>query len=90
MIYKGRIKMSNKVFDILRTLCEIVIPALGTLYFALAKIWHLPYGTEIVGTCAALATFIGAIVGVNRASFNAVEKSVDAYIINQTKEDTKE
>lgn len=82
--------MSNRVFDVLRALCEIIIPAIGALYFAIAKIWQLPYGTEITGTCAALATFIGAIVGVNRASFNAVEKSVDAYIINQTKKDTEE
>lgn len=63
--------MTNRLFDLLRTLCEIVIPALGTLYFALAKIWHLPYGTEIVGTCAALATFLGALIGVKRAGYNA-------------------
>ena len=69
--------MSNRLFDILRTLCEIVIPAIGTLYFALAKIWALPYGTEIVGTCAAIATFLGALIGVNRASYNAGDKEED-------------
>lgn len=74
--------MSNRSFDILRTLCEIIIPALGTLYFALAKIWHLPYGTEIVGTCAAIATFLGALIGVNRANYNATDKQ-ESYIIYQ-------
>lgn len=76
-------KMSNRLFDLLRTLCEIVIPAIGTLYFALAKIWQLPYGTEIVGTCAALATFLGALIGVNRASYNAEKETdkEDSYII---------
>lgn len=75
--------MTNRMFDLLRTLCEIVIPAIGTLYFALAKIWALPYGTEIVGTCAAIATFLGALIGVNRASYNATEKADDenSYII---------
>ena len=62
--------MSNKVFDTLRLLCEIALPALGTLYFALAKIWGLPYGTEIVGTLSALAAFIGAFVGVKRKQYN--------------------
>lgn len=79
--------MSNRLFDILRTLCEIVIPAIGTLYFALAKIWALPYGTEIVGTCAAIATFLGALIGVNRASYNAGMKDQDYYVVNNGKED---
>lgn len=55
---------------------------MGTLYFALAKIWHLPYGTEIVGTCAAIATFLGALIGVNRANYNAADKQ-ESYIIYQ-------
>lgn len=79
--------MSNRLFDLLRTLCEIVIPAIGTLYFALAKIWQLPYGTEIVGTCAAIATFLGALIGVNRASYNSGMKEQDYYIMSDGKED---
>lgn len=71
--------MSNRLFDILRTLCEIVIPAIGALYFAVAKIWQLPYGTEITGTCAARATFLGALIGVNLASYNAYQKEQDYY-----------
>lgn len=79
--------MTNRLFDLLRTLCEIVIPAIGTLYFALAKIWALPYGTEIVGTCAAIATFLGALIGVNRASYNSGIKELDYYVVNNGKED---
>lgn len=79
--------MTNRLFDLLRTLCEIVIPAIGTLYFALAKIWALPYGTEIVGTCAAIATFLGALIGVNRASYNTYQKEQDYYIVSDGKED---
>ena len=66
--------MSNRFFNVLRTLCEIALPALGTLYFALAKIWGLPYGTEIVGTLSAVAAFIGAFVGVKRATYNAIDE----------------
>lgn len=79
--------MTNRLFDLLRTLCEIVIPAIGTLYFALAKIWALPYGTEIVGTCAAIATFLGALIGVNRASYNSEMKDQNYYVVNNGKED---
>jgi len=72
--------MTNRLFDLLRTLCEIVIPAIGALYFAVAKIWQLPYGTEITGTCAALATFLGALIGVKRAGYNA-KPNDSSYII---------
>lgn len=65
--------MSNKTFDILRAICEQVLPALGTLYFALAKIWGLPWGTEIVGTISAVAVCIGTIIGIKRALYNAIE-----------------
>ena len=42
--------MSNKLYDILKYITQIIIPALGTLYFALAGIWGFPYGEQIVGT----------------------------------------
>lgn len=79
--------MSNRLFDLLRTLCEIVIPAIGALYFAVAKIWQLPYGTEITGTCAAIATFLGALIGVNRASYNSGMKDQNYYVVSNGKED---
>ena len=62
-------KMSNKVYDILKYIAQIVLPALGTLYFALAQIWGLPYGEEIVGTITALDAFIGAILHINTAAY---------------------
>lgn len=62
--------MNNKVFDFIRFIGEIVLPALGALYFGIAKIWGFPYGQEIVGTLAVITTFIGAIVGVSRKKYN--------------------
>ena len=52
--------MSNKVYDTLKYIAQIVLPA--TFYFALAGIWDFPYGEEIVGTITALDTFLGAIL----------------------------
>lgn len=54
--------MENKTYDVLKYIAQIVLPALGTLYFALAKIWGFPFGEEIVGTIAAVDTFLGAIL----------------------------
>lgn len=63
--------MSNKVYDILKFIAQIVLPALGTLYFALASIWGFPYGQQIVGTIAAVDTFLGALLGISTAKYNA-------------------
>ena len=57
--------MDNKIYDILKWIAQIVLPALGTLYFALASIWGFPYGEQIVGTITAIDTFLGAILGVS-------------------------
>ena len=62
-------KLSNKAFDILRFMCELLVPGIGALYLGVSKIWGLPYGTEVAETCICIATFIGIFVGVNRASY---------------------
>lgn len=62
--------MSNKTYDALKFVAQIVLPALGTLYFALASIWGLPYGEQIVGTLTAVDAFLGAILGVSTAQYN--------------------
>lgn len=63
-------KMSNKCYDILKYIAMIVLPALGTLYFALAKIWQFPFGAEIVGTITAVDTFLGALLKISTNQYN--------------------
>lgn len=63
-------KMSNKVYDILKWVAMYFLPAAGTLYFALAGVWGLPYGEQIVGTLTAVDTFLGVILGVSSAAYN--------------------
>ena len=62
--------MSNRTYDFLKYIAQIVLPALGTLYFALASIWHLPYGEEIVGTITAVDAFLGAVLMISSANYN--------------------
>lgn len=63
-------KMSNKAYDILKYIAQIVLPALATLYFALAKIWNFPYGAEIVGTISAIDAFLGALLQISTNQYN--------------------
>lgn len=67
--------MSNKAFDALRFIAEIILPALGALYAALAHIWGWPYAEAIVGTIAAVDTFLGALVIGLRKSYNKKEEN---------------
>lgn len=63
-------KLSNKAYDVLKFIAQIVLPALGTLYFALAAIWDcLPYGEQIVGTITAVDTFLGALLGISNEKY---------------------
>lgn len=62
--------MSNKVYDILKWIALILLPAIGTLYFALAGIWGFPYGEQIVGTITAIDTFLGVVLGISTARYN--------------------
>ena len=62
-------KMSNKCYDVLKFIAQILLPALGTLYFALAKIWGFPYAAEIVGTISAVDAFLGALLGISTKQY---------------------
>lgn len=61
--------MSNKTYDILKYIAQYVLPAIGTLYFALAGIWGLPYGEQIVGTVTAIDTCLGVLLGISSARY---------------------
>lgn len=62
--------MSNKLYDALRWTAQILIPAIGALYFGLAKIWGLPYSVEIVGTLSCIDAFLGTLLGISTIQYN--------------------
>lgn len=62
-------KMNDKTYDILVWFAQIVLPAIGTLYSALAVIWGFPYGEEIVGTIIAVDTFLGTVLKVSKTKY---------------------
>lgn len=62
--------ISNKMYDVLKWIAQIFLPAIGTLYFALAGIWGFPYGEQVVGTITAIDAFLGAILGISTKMYN--------------------
>ena len=61
--------MSNKVYDFLKWIAQILLPAIGTLYFALAGIWNFPYAEAVVGTITAVDTFLGVLLGISTVNY---------------------
>lgn len=61
--------MNNKTYDALKFVAQIVLPALGTLYFALAQTWGLPLAEEIVGTITAVDAFLGAVLRISTVQY---------------------
>lgn len=67
--------MSNKTYDILKWVAQLLLPALGALYFALAGLWDFPYGEQVVGTITAVDAFLGAILGLSTVAYNKEAKT---------------
>lgn len=66
--------MSNKVYDVLKFIAQIVLPAIATLYVTLAGIWGLPFSEQIGGTVMAVDTFLGAILMLSSKNYNKTNK----------------
>ena len=65
-----KLLMENKVYDVLKWLCLIGLPAISAFYGVIAKIWGLPFEHEIVLTIDAIGVLIGALIGVSTATYN--------------------
>ena len=62
--------LTNKAYDILKWIAQILLPAIATLYFAIASVWGLPYSEQVVGTISAVDVFLGALLGISTAAYN--------------------
>lgn len=77
--------LNNKLYDSAKYTAQVVLPAVGTLYFALAQIWHLPSATEVVGTITAVDTFLGVALHIQNVSYNNSDEKYDgAVVITET------
>ena len=75
-------KLNDKVYDILKWVVIIVLPAAATLYNVLASVWGWPFADEVVKTVTAVDTFLGAVLCISTATYNKetnTEKEVNSH-----------
>lgn len=63
-------KLNDKLYDILKWITMIVIPALATAYVGLAAVWAWPYADEVAKSAAVVCTLLGALLGISTAEYN--------------------
>lgn len=69
--------LSNKIYDVLVFVAQILLPAAGSLYFALAGVWGFSNADTVVGTIVVVDTFLGALLGLNKLAYNSSEAKYD-------------
>jgi hypothetical protein len=62
--------LTGKTYDYLKYTAQVFLPAVGTLYFALAAIWGLPSAQEVMGTILAIDAFLGVLLGLSQLQYN--------------------
>jgi hypothetical protein len=81
--------LSNKTYDFLKRLVQVILPALGTLYFSLAGIWDLPNSEKVVGSIVVLTTFLGVALGISSSRYLASDRPYDGNLVVTTSENGK-
>ena len=71
--------MNDKLYDFLKWVAQILLPAVATLYFAIAQIWGLPYAEQIVGTITAIDAFLGALLGISTVQYKKRIEEEEAW-----------
>ena len=87
MEIKKVLKMSNRVYDVTKYVVQIVLPATATLYFTFSTLWGLPNGEEVVASFAALAAFLGVLLGVSNSAYKQSDAFYDGDINVETNEE---
>lgn len=73
--------ITGKPYDVIKAIAQIYLPALGTLYFALAGIWGLPSAQEVVGTVLAVDTFLGVVLGISSVNYDKSDEKYDGKLM---------
>lgn len=66
--------LSSSLYNQLKFVAQILLPALGTLYFTVAGIWGLPAAEQVVGTIVAVDAFLGVILQISSSKYNQVDR----------------
>lgn len=73
--------MSERVYNTCKWATTIILPAIGTLYFALAEIWGLPAAQQVLGSIVALQAFFGVVLGISSRAYQQSDERFDGDLI---------
>lgn len=82
--------LKPRTYDFLKFVAQILLPAIGTLYFGLSEIWGLPYGPEVVGSITVFDLFLGAVLGFSSAQYYKTGSNFDGELKMVAGEDGRE
>lgn len=82
--------LTGSLYDRIKNLVLIVLPAISTLYFTLGTIWGLPAVEQVVGTLAAIAAFLGALIGLSKRSYDNSDAKYDGTVVVDSSDPTKD
>lgn len=72
---------NDRTYDVLKQTAQYYLPGLGAFYFALAGIWGLPYGEQILGTITAVDVFLGVLLGISTRIYNKSDAKYDGTMV---------
>lgn len=83
-------QLNNKIYDNLKWITLILLPAISAAYFSLSSILSLPAAEQVVGTIAVVITFLGAILGISTKSYNNSDTKYDGTLVVDTSDEAKD
>lgn len=73
-------RLNDKVYDSLKWITLILLPAISAAYFGLSGILDLPAADKVVGTIAVIMTFLGAVLGISTQGYNSSDVKFDGIM----------
>ena len=69
--------LKDSIYNTMKWIVTICLPALTTLWLTLASIWDIPYGDPIGATMGAITVFLGALIGISSKSYYKAKEDID-------------
>ena len=70
-------KLSNRIYDVLKWLTLVCIPALTTAYVGLSAVWGWPYADQVAKTSAVVCVLLGSLLGISTITYNKEQQPPD-------------
>lgn len=84
---KANVLLSSSVYDKLRPIAQIWLPALAVFYISVAPLWDLPKQEEVAGTIMALNLLVGVVMGVSHRQYSNSDARFDGTVVVVPNED---